>query len=63
MAGQHARPVGVVVVVPITCCSCRATGDEVAFRGERVEGLRAVGDAVGVVRIDDGWPLSRVRRL
>jgi hypothetical protein len=50
-------------VVPMTCCSWRATGEALAFRGDRFAGLNVVGLEVEVVRIADGGPFNLVRRL
>ena len=59
---QQARPVGLLVVVPMTFCSCRDTFDECGFRGDLGPDLEA-GEPVGVVRAEGVCPLSRLRKL
>lgn len=47
---QHARPGGLVVVVPITCWSCNDIDAGCAFRGDRAPDLKFDGEPVGVER-------------
>ncbi len=59
---QQARPVGLLVVVPITFCNWRETCEESGFRGNLGQGFED-GEPAGVIRAEGDCPLSLLRRL